>query len=70
MLKTCNAQGSDSKIMNRWKIEEASYINQSFRIPYVTSEEFMESQYRESVSNIRKFMSKYSEFALIGHRAA
>jgi hypothetical protein len=43
MLRTCGAQGEDSKIMNRFKLEEVSYIDQAFRIPYETAEEFMES---------------------------
>jgi hypothetical protein len=61
-LDSCNAQGTDSKIMNRFKIEEVQYINVVYAIPYSMAEDYMEDQYSSSVSNIRKFLEKIPSF--------
>lgn len=59
-LQSCTAQGDDSKIMNRFLVEEVEYINIAYKIPYEMAENYMEDQYAESVGNIRKFMEKIS----------
>jgi hypothetical protein len=68
-LQTCGAQGQDSKIMNRFKIEEVEYINIAYKVPYEMANAYMEDMYDESVTNIRKFMSIIMRFKQTLERA-
>lgn len=68
-LQTCGAQGTDSKIMNRFKVEEVEYINIAYKIPYLMAENYMMDVYNESVYNIRKFMEKIMRFRQVLERA-
>lgn len=55
--------------MNRWIMEEVEYINIAYQIPYEMAENYMEDQYSESVTNIRKFMEKIALFNQVLERA-
>jgi len=68
-LQSCGAQGTDSKIMNRFKVEEVEYINIAYKVPYEMAENYLDDVYDESVFNIRKFMEKIMRFRQVLERA-
>ena len=55
-LKSCNVQGSDSKLINRFVLEEVEYVNIGFLIHYKVASNYLEDLFRSSIINIRLFI--------------
>lgn len=64
-VSTCEKQSSESKSTNRWKVEEVSFINISFLIPYKLAKSFMEDVFEASVKLMRVYIEEIMRFPII-----
>ena len=55
-LSTCEKQGSDSKSVNRWRVEEVEFINISFLLPYKLAKSYMEDIFNKTIKLMRVFI--------------
>ena len=53
---TCEKQGSDSKSVNRWRVEEVEFINISFLLPYKLAKSYMEDIFNKTIKLMRVFI--------------
>ena len=64
-VSTCEKQDSDSKSVNRWRVEEVEFINISFLLPYKLAKSYMEDLFNKSVKLIREFIESSMRFPVI-----
>ena len=62
---TCEKQGSDSKSVNRWRVEEVEFINISFLLPYKLAKSYMEDIYNKTIKLMREFIESSMRFPII-----
>ena len=67
-VSTCEKQDSDSKSVNRWRVEEVEFINISFLLPYKLAKSYMEDLFNASVKLMRVYIEEIMQFRIIEAR--